>query len=145
MIQKELYNTALPASGQWISSWFDNGLTLGEVMAVISVYSDQYGQFWIQETDDVNNPLMYLPGMGITTVRAGGVSVQMFPVRHLFWRVIYDNGVNAQTNFEIVVSASVSDMAAVLVELQRINFQLRRLVDPYTAKDETFNVVTGSL
>lgn len=145
MIQKELYNTPLAAGAQWISSWLDNGLSTGEVLAVVSAYSDQFGQFYIQETDDPGNPLLFLPGQAATTVGGGIAAVQMFPVRHLFWRVIYDNGANAQTAFEIVVSASVGDNAAILVELQKVNFNLRRLIEPYSAKDSDLNLVTGSI
>lgn len=150
MILKESYSTyagkaALGVNGTWQSSWLDNGVSLAELFASVSVYSDQPGQIQIIQTDDPTNPSMVLPVQGgVASVGAGSVSELQVPITHLYWSVLYINGTTAQTIFEIVVSASSSDLLAVLVELQRVNFNLVRLINPYTATDDTYSLNSGS-
>lgn len=144
MILKEQTNVPLAANAQWVTGWFENNGSLGEVLAVVSVYTDQYGQFEVCQTDQTTNPAMWLPCGGPTIVIPKTLAVQQVPVTHLYWRVTFGNGITAQTQFDCVVSASASLDCAVLVELQRVNFNLRRLTDPYKAQDDTLNLVTGS-
>lgn len=149
MIQLEVYDTrsgvpALTAGQTWTSSWLNNGQSLGEILGCVSAYSDQPGQFEIYFTDDPTNPGLAVPSFTPTVVAGNTPAVQKIPVLSLYWQVVYTNGPTAQTKFEIVLSASTSDMAAVLLELQRHSFMLQRLVDPYKPQDDTFDVKFGS-
>ena len=150
MIQLEVYDTrsgvpALAAGARWASSWLNNGQSLQEILGCVSAYSDQAGQFEFYFTDDPTNPALTVPSFTPTAVQPLMAAVQKIPILSLFWQIVYTNGPVAQTQFEIVVSSSASEMAAVLSELQKHSFMLQRLADPYNPKDDTFDVKYGSL
>jgi hypothetical protein len=151
MILKQSYNTAggqvlpLTANQTWQSGWFDNGLSSGAILACISCYSDQAGSIQLVQTDNQSDPNMILPVQnGVAVVPAGRVQVLQASIFHLYWSVIYSNGPTAQTVFDLQISASSNDMLSIVLEVQRVNFNLNRLYNPYSPKDDALNLTFGN-
>jgi len=150
MIYKARYSTsagqaALPALGTWVSDWFDNGGSTSELLACIAVYSDVAGNVDVDQTDAPDDPKMTVWCQGVQVVPPGQLTLVQFPISHLYWRVDYSNCATAQTLIDLVITASASENAAILLELQRLNFQMNRLINPYTPKDDVLNLITGQL
>lgn len=146
MILKEYYNTPLPAGANWESPWIPNDAgdanLHSEVMANVSVLTDQAGQFSIQETDLPNIAFPNYPGASGFSVAPSVLQNAQVPMSHLWWRVSYTNGPTAQGLFDISISASGGVNLALLLELKKLNYMIRTTVKP---SDDATNLPLGSL
>jgi hypothetical protein len=143
MILKEKYNIPLPANGQWMSSWIDNDDGIhGDIMAVVSSYSDQAGQFTIQQVADRTDAQLLTPIAEGQVQAPGQMCYMTAPVTFLHWRVVFTNGATAQNTFEISVAAGTMQLA-ILLELQKLNFANRESRGSSNARDEALGYPIG--
>ena len=82
--------TPLAAGGVWdIGEWAGSGglnkNTQGEVMAIVSAYSDQPGTLVIYQSDDPANPQMVLPSGDSISIVGGKVGTIQVAITHAFW------------------------------------------------------------
>lgn len=144
MISLARSSTPLAAFGSYTAGWFNNtaGLQAAEGLAIVSAYSDQGGQVQIYQSDDITNANMSLPGAAASLTPGKAVSLQI-PITHLNWRVVVQNGAVPQTALDVAVSVSASLDLAILLELQKLNFMLQKVYEPYDARAEVFDLVNS--
>ena len=143
MIFKEGSNAALPAGGSWASSWIQNDDgNHGDVLASVVSYSDQRGQYVIQQTADFEQPTLTVPVLEAQVQAPGQVSYLQIPISHTYWRVMFTNGATAQNTFAISVQAGTIYLA-ILLELQRLNFTNRESRGSSNSKDELLGYPVG--
>ena len=136
MILKAKSVTPLAAGGQWASAWLENDDgNHGDVMAVVTAYSDQSGQFVVQEIGDRTDSQLFIPVEEGQIQAPGQVCFMSVPITHLHWRVVFTNGATAQNTFEISVAAGTMQLA-ILLELQKLNFTNREFRGSSNPKDE---------
>src|SRR5277367_4137392 len=143
MIFKEGSNTPLAAFGTWQSSWLANADgNLNDILASVVCYSDQRGQYVIQQTADNEQPVLTVPVVEGQVQTPGQVSFLQVPVSHTFWRVVYSNGATAQNTFAISVQAGTIYLA-MLLELQKLNFTNRESRGSSNKADELLGYPVG--
>lgn len=122
MLLKAQTSVPLAANGQWISGWID-GEASGTLASAVYT-SDAPGTMIIQQTDDPN-VLQFTTNAAATQAIGGSPNgTLMASITRRFWRVIFYNMAIAQTTFTMTVTGSASVEAALLWELQKMNFQL---------------------
>ena len=116
--------TPLAAGGVWdIGEWAGSGglnkNTQGEVMAIVSAYSDQPGTLVIYQSDDPANPQMVLPSGDSISIVGGKVGTIQVAITHAFWLAAFTNNpATAQTVFEAIAWQSNDLLPSILFGTQ---------------------------